>query len=580
MILLLACYAPSPKEAPPDGALGLGASNPFPSVELVRQDALFLDEQDLPATEVQWDVARLNRRAGFSVVQTSVVQFPEPVDAGSIGGQDAMGYGGSVQMVDLTTGEEIPVLVELDQNEDAAANPSLLVRPMRAMTVGHDVAVVVTAGVTQNGGPIALPEPEGHYAELHAALAQLGFAEVQLAWDFPVGSGTDTLDAMLGQIEAPTAWTLTDVEVGDEAPVAALMQAEGTYTVTNFLVDDALLEVTDAGVVAQGTAEAYLFVHVPASVADAAPGTVPVIVFGHGIFGNPKQYWADPDNLHQLAIADELGAIVVGTLWRGLNSEDYLHTVEVAGDFPRIEEVTDRLQQSVVNVTQLIALVQEGGLFSDPAFATIQDKVDPDATWYFGISLGGIEGAVTLANTDRVERGVLHVGGAYWSTMLERSVQWPPFAAIVTQDYTDAHERQVAYAASQLFWDPVDPANHAERLVGRDLLWQEAMEDDQVPNLTTELLMRSVGVPLATPAATAPFDIETVAMPVSGAAFTQFDPLTDASTTTNVPGVVTSAHSIPRTWPGMQRQTATFLRTGEVLHYCGTEVCSADNTGE
>ena len=47
---------------------------------------------------------------------------------------------------------------------------------------------------------------------------------------------------------------------------------------------------SDGTVLPTGTAEAFLYVHVPTSVADAPAGSVPVMIFGHGIFGEPQIY--------------------------------------------------------------------------------------------------------------------------------------------------------------------------------------------------------------------------------------------------------------------------------------------------
>lgn len=582
-MMLLACASPDPAAAPPDGVLDEGPLNPFPSVELVADGRLALAEDSLPATERSWDVARLNRREGFSVVQPAVVKLPEPLDPETVPGQAGIATDGPVRMIDLDSGELLPVLAELDANEDAAEHPALIVRPMKAMTPGHSVAVILTGALTSGGAPLALPEPEGHYAELRSRLAALGQTDVQLAWDFPVGAATGPVDGIAAQLRTPTAWSFDRVRTAEEDPplVEALMQVEGSFTAQDWLVDDASFVLDDDGLPQeQGEVEAYLYVHVPPSVADAPAGSVPILVFGHGIFGEPSYYFGDPDNAHQLEIADRLGAVVVATIWRGLSSDDYVSAIEVAEDFPRVGEITDRLGQGVGNTLALMALAQEGGLFDDPVFADIADKLDRDTMLWFGISLGSIEGAVTLASTDRIDRAVLHVGGADWSTMLERSVQWPPFAMVVSRDYTDAHLRQVAYAASQLHWDQVDPANYADRLGDRAILWQEAMEDDQVPNVTTELLLRSVGAPLGGPHASEPLGIELVELPASGPLLSQFDPETDPATTTNVPGGITDAHTIPRTWEGMKAQTVEFLASGNAAHFCGDAVCSASNPGE
>ncbi len=589
LAFLAACPAPDDTAAEAlGGALGLGRQNPFPSVELIGEDGhLALREGDLPVKEggIPWDFTPFARREGFSVVQPSVVLFDVPLDTASVGGPESIATDGTVRLVDLDTGETLWCFAELDAAPEALASGlrPLIVRPMKALTPGHRVAVVVTSGVTSGGQPLDVPAPEGHYAELHAELAALGQDDVVLAWDFPVARGNALLDAVLSATAvtpgAPT-WTRewdADVE-GTEPPAGLWKLAQGTLPTQNLLVDENHMELDADGVpAAQGTGNAYLMVAVPESVRDAAPGTVPVLLFGHGILSDPSDYLrADDDESGLVAFANEMGAIVVATEWRGLGGEDRLHAIEVAGEFSRFDEMPQMLAQGVADNVALLAAVREGTLMDEPIFGGLADRTQVS---YYGISLGGIEGAVMLANQDVVERGVLHVGGAAWSTMLERSAQWPPFDLVVSRNFPDPFDRQVLYAASQVLWDPVDPATYAAELSTGQWLWQEAIGDEQVPNLTTELLARSTGATLGEPAVTTPPGVLSQAMPFSGIGFAQFDPQVAMPAPENRPAPITDAHTIPRTWEGARAQAIHFYATGEVAHFCGTEPCSASNPG-
>ncbi len=585
ILALLACTPVEESSAEsPVGALGLGRNNPFPSVELVSDGAVALQAGDLPvAAEGQdWDFTLFNLRAGFSVVQPSIASFESPVDEDSVGGEAEIGIDGSVQMVDLDSGAPIPCFAELDAADDAIASGdrTLIVRPMMAMTPGHTVAVVVTSKVTSGGAPLDLPAPEGHYADLHAQLADLGYDDVSVAWDFPVGDGRALLDGVLAAVPVPGAhifsrtWTS-----GDDAPPpeGVWKQLEGSFTTANWLVDETHVELDASGAaVAQGTREAYLWVTIPESVRDSEPGTVPVLIFGHGIMSEPDDYLGGDDTEGVRALADALGAVVIATKWTGLTSDDRLHALEVAADFARFHEVPEMLVQGVADTSALVKYVAEGSLLQDEALAGL---ADPTQIYYYGISLGGIEGSVMFANQSAIPRGVFHVGGAAWATMLERSAQWPPFDIVASREYPDPWDRQLLYAATQVLWDPVDPAAHADRMVERDMIWQESMGDEQVPNLTTELLMRSVGGTLATPSVTTPYGIVPAAMTTTAPTMVQYDPEVGYPEPVNRPGASSGAHSIPRSWPGCIQQSAHFLETGEVAHYCGEAACSASNPG-
>ncbi len=586
LVLFLGCTTETADSADvPVGALGAGRTNPFPSVELVADGHLAFTAADLPIIDggTAWDLGRLNVRTGFSVVQPAIVDLGVAVDEASVSGPDRVATDGTVRMVDLDTGTALWCFAELDAAEEAVASGlrTLIVRPMEPLPDGHRVAVVVTSGVTSGGAPLSLPAPEGHYADLHAELATLGQDDVVLAWDFPVSRERRVLDGALAQLGSPGGGIVTELREsgGETAPPAGLWRlGEGTFTSTAFLVDEVRLELDADGLpVAQGPRDAYLMVAIPDSVKDAAPGSVPVLVFGHGILSEPWDYFGKSDDPSgMIALSNTLGVIVVATKWTGLSDEDQVHAIEVAGDFARFHEVPEMLVQGVADTVSLLGAVHGGTLLDDPAFAGL---ADPSQVWYHGISLGGIEGATTLANQDVVTRGVLHVGGAAWATMLERSSNWPPFDLVVTRTFPDPATRQMLYATTQLYWDPVDPAVHADRLTGGTWLWQESIGDEQVPNLTTELLARAVGLPLGTPGHTTPPGLTTVALPIAGKALTQFDPEVGLPDANNRPASRSGAHGAPRLWPGTQAQAAHFLTTGEVAHFCGEAPCSASNPG-
>jgi hypothetical protein len=234
----------------------------------------------------------------------------------------------------------------------------------------------------------------------------------------------------------------------------------------------------------------------------------------------------------------------------------------------------------VTNNRALIRLLTEGQLLDDPLFGGLADR---ERIYWYGISLGSIEGAVTFALQDQLSYGLLHVGGAAWSTMLERSSDWSVFEPLVQNSIPDPYDRQRLYAASQLFWDPVDPASYVADLQGKQLLWQASIHDEQVPNISTELLMRSVGVSLGSPAVTAPVGIETVALPARAPLWVQYDPELPAPPMNNRPAPVSGAHTTPRTWAECQEQVAAFFEAGAegaVISACGDQPCTASNLGE
>jgi hypothetical protein len=561
-LLSLACVEPVVREA---------SYFPFPREELITDGHVALEP--LPAGETAVPVERVSWRNGFSPVQTTVFELeslPTSLD--------------DVHAWDMATGEEWPVLVELDAWPDNDELPVLLVRPTRPYPVGTTILVAIGegTGLSRPGWLQAIEDGlpvEGVDVDATQQLMSLIRAfdvEPMQAVRFPVGDGTAPMRHLVEELSTPSTWAFDRVL----EPTHAHTIAEGSFTTDTWLTDTGAFELDSHGLpLAQGQADEDLYVFIPDGLEDAEPGSVPVWVFGHGIFSEPSAYLGDEEDPNGLvALATEAGAIVIATTWRGMTRDDLTTPIAVGNDFGRIPELTDKLQQGVANTLALSRMLAQTDFLEDEVFMGLPD---PSTLRYYGISLGGIEGAVLLANSDVLEFGVLHVGGSSWSTMLERSSNWSTFETLMEDAIPSPSERQLLYAASQLFWDPIDPALYAGELSGRPILWQESIGDEQVPNLTTRLLLEGVGVSLLEPAVD-PWMTPSTG-PLSGPAVAQFDPEVALPPETNRPSPVTGAHGAPRHWAGQRAQTARFLDPddpGVVEHFCGDAPCSASNPGD
>ncbi len=599
-LMLVACKG-EPEVAPHtyDGLLDLGRHNPYPNHLLIEDGHVALSDDMLPAGVAHPDFERVAWRTGFSPAQTSVLHLPNIDPSNFPTFLDIRVGEGSVRLVDLDTGAFLPVMAELDAWPEAV-NPSLLIRPLKTLPLDHRIGVAVLTDAVarpQSFDDLLFDAPAGnealasHAQELVAKLGEAGIAQddIAVAWDFPVAQAVTPLTSALSQTSFDGEVSITRVrnlDAGDTLPPHVWRSAEGTYTVTDFLVDDLTLDLQADGTVSPvGTAEAELFVIVPNSVADAPEGSVPVLVFGHGIFSAPELYLDlndDPSNV--LALAEELGAIVVGTTWRGLTLSDSVEVLQAASDFSLFATVPERLVQGQVNTRTLAEMAASGHLLENPIFlgASGQSLPNPDHVVYYGISLGSIEGAVMLANDPPFDAVVLHVGGGFWSTMLERSSNWSTFELLMEDGVPNPEDRQLLYAISQLWWDPVDPASYVDALSQKDVLYQYSLGDEQVANLTTEALIRSIDLPMLGPTADTLVGIPETTEPVRRAAV-QFDPERVAPPPTNRPAEVNGAHHAPRMWGGAQSQVVDYLSAetlGEIVHHCGAVVCSESNRGE
>ena len=296
----------------------------------------------LPYGETPVPVERVRWRSGFSPVQTTVLDPEQVLDRTTLPPPVGSGSPDGVALVDLTTGERIPALVELDAWPDNPETPRLLVRPLEPMHPGHRVAVSVSSDVRTvddeaYAGPTWFQHArtgmavEGstaqHYDELARSIEALGLPSPALAVDFPIGDGRLPLQSVIDALPSATDWEwlrVFDAEDGESLPDGAWIQAEGRFTTADWLVDDGMFAPdSDGHPQLQGEVEADLFVFIPDTVRDAAPGTAPVWIFGHGIFSHPSNYLANPDDPSGvIAVAREAGAIVLGTTWRGLTRSD------------------------------------------------------------------------------------------------------------------------------------------------------------------------------------------------------------------------------------------------------------------
>ena len=578
---------------------------PFPSMHYMNNGHVSLPD-DLPFSTdgTPIEPARLAWRKGFSVVQSSVISMDVALDPASLPAQSSPSTEGSVQLWDLTAKEPVLSFAELDAAEPIPdEHAALLVRPRDILVPGHRMAVVLTDAIRLTDGapmPIVdwyrdlqdgipgqdLSEWVDHYQALQDELEGLGVDGITLAFDFLVDDGGAPVRHVAENVGVPVSYSLDEVRSTDDGiimPDGGWRQLRGHYTVDNWLIEDLYFSLDASGIPEhQGLAEAELYVYMPESVRDADPGTVPVWIFGHGLFGEPDVYLGDIDDPSKVAkLANEAGAIVFATVWRGFKASDRIHAIQIADDFGRVHEVTERLTQGVANVVALSRLITESNVLDDPALLGLPDA--SGALRYYGISLGGIAGAVMIANNPRITHGVFNVGGGAWSTMLERSSQWIPFDWIMVEKVPSNQNRQLLYALSQMYWDPVDPMNHIANLIGHDLVWQEAIGDEQVANMTTRMLVRGVGATQLEPTFEPVVGIPSAEGPLRGPGYVQFDPELPRPAERNRPGVPSGAHSDPRTWPGSRQQVSHYLdwqSPGELLHHCGEAVCSASNPGE
>jgi hypothetical protein len=540
--VLAGCSASGPA-AVPEGCnplIGDDCLTPFPSAFIEVPDAttatglrISLPANALPAPRggMPLDSTRLDLHDGVSPATPFVVYFARGVNAAQLPTLDQLAQSATaastVQILNVATGERVPVFAELDANAGEGARQALLIRPMSRLLPATRYVIALVGLQDADGKPLVargfaalrdgteltnpLAAVKASYEQLFAALEGAGVtrSSLTLAWDVTTASDADVtghLVAMRDQALAMVdslSWTITSNTETTSDP-DRLREIIGTFEVPWFLTD-ATAQATlsaDAGgnPVLNGLGSASFVVDIPAC-AKTATGPLPVYVFGHGIFGTAANELESP---YEKQVGNFLCMVAVGTDWIGLSRDD-LPTVinDVLPDFSHFNIVTDRLQQAHVNAQVLTRLFLRH-LKNDPALQVNGHPVtNGSQIYYYGISNGGIQGGTYMALSEDVTRGALSVAGGEWTLMFQRSTGFLPLSTVLDAEYRDLLDQQILIALLQPDFDFSDPVGFAPHLLASPLpnapvkhvLVQEGIHDTTVPNVATRVLVRAVGMP-------------------------------------------------------------------------------------
>jgi hypothetical protein len=180
--------------------------------------------------------------------------------------------------------------------------------------------------------------------------------------------------------------------------------------------------------------------------------------------------------------------------------------------------VTARLEQSIADLLQFSHMVKHLDL--DVAPADGLPDLDTSRLGLVGQSLGAFMSGVFGALDRDIQATVINVGGAGLTYF---------FIAVAFQDYLARPDYAnlpqgfwELFLAFQMVNEGCDPANYVDWYLPsgphgpRNLLIQEAFEDDIVPNYSTELLARLVGAPHVAPEGLPAPGLSQAAAPLSG----------------------------------------------------------------
>lgn len=582
-----------------------------------------LDPQDLPLRggETPLDAAPFNAADGASPVVPILVHFGFDLDLSNAPGLTSVPSSVEgdppIALFNMDTGQRIRFFAEMDANVESGyeGRYALILRPMEPMEMGSRTVVVIRDDVLKKDGSPITPPPafaalrDGQittnqeiedvrpaYEEIFTFLGEHGYARERtvLAWDFHVASEEYLLGSVLSMRETvfdivgkgELQYTITKVE--DNPNENTLRIVEGDFEVPTYLKEDDTFEY-DAQHHPILQAQNRMYPYTMVIPKKAAGGPLPLVVIGHGIFGEGRAFLTgDGDGQALQKLAQDFGAVLVATDWIGLSGPDLNQIAdEVTQNLDRVSIITDKLQQSLMN-TLTMTKMTKAQISQDPMVMVNGQPLLDGRVFYWGASLGGIQGSGFISLSDEIERAVFGVPGSAWGTMLSRSIVFTPIKLIIKPSYRDPLDVQVLISLIQSRFDHADPANITKLMFKaplpdapkeRRVILQEAIGDSQVPNIATEILANAIGVKLMTPAFYSVAGLEEVSSPSTDSVLVQYrlenynNPLPPVENV--APPKDNDVHHAMNFLPNAHLQIAQLFLEGDVVQVCD-DTCDPD----
>lgn len=648
---------------------------PWPSNRFLAEDKttktghrLKLGAKTLPANAqgVHVAPAKLNRFDGYGVSSALMVHFPD-LDiskmATELDLQPSLEKNAQVVLLEVgadDTVTRIPTWTELDLTAPLPEKQMIFVRPGVILKEATRYVVAfrnlkTTKGDTITASPAFaalrdkatdgtfLAPRQARFDDLFALLAKDGVTreDTVLAWDFVTASSDvmhgDMLqmrDAELKALPMGADITITKVEAftKKEHPDTALLLT-GEMTVPSYLEgfavgsrlpkdmfdppeqSERLARDSDGKPKKTGTRKATFWVTIPHSAMDGSPHGI--VAYGHGLLGRGSQVKGGFNR----KIGNDYKLIHFACDWTGMASEDESAITQMIFEFSDFYMLPERMHQGFLEALLLGRAMRERFASLDHVKNAINKEtgkqvaiqIDKKRFYYTGISQGGIYGATYMALSTDVERGHLGVPGQNYSLLLQRSVDFTPFFAVMVAAYAESMDRALVLMSSQTLWDQVDPVSYyrhikAEPFAGNkahDVLLASAKGDWQVALVTNEVTTRSdIGVKLMANYGKEVSLVKTQAYPYKGSGLVNYDignpwpKLGNKPDDTPVPGLLCGEkgqcwaekncsakgtfkactlkdpHGRIRYLDHHNEQLVHFLDTGEIKDVCGADACT------
>ena len=176
------------------------------------------------------------------------------------------------------------------------------------------------------------------------------------------------------------------------------------------------------------------------------------------------------DNVEQLG--NEQDVLVCGSDWIGMAEEDVPNALRGA---PGPLALPDAARPPAAGLRRTgcssAARSSTPGAAADPAFRRDgRALIDTRRLFYYGNSQGGIAGGALTALAPDFTRSVLYVGAMNYSLLLQRSVDFDPFAAVLARALPrPARSAPLIISLLQVLWDRGEPNGYAWHMTRRPL---------------------------------------------------------------------------------------------------------------
>ncbi len=352
-----------------------------------------------------------------------------------------------------------------------------------------------------------------HFENLFDTLAAAGIPrnDLQIAWDFTTSSRENNTAAMLhirddALARYPNGVSYTIEDRSGDLISGMACRLEVTFDVPLYMTGGETgsgFNLGDNGLPEQNGFHPYsAALIVPISAQTEA---APLVAFGHGQLGAKEQVLGT----QSLAVAENFAFF--GLDWKGFSGDDTATVVNAltGGNISDFRVVPERMHQGFLNF--LIAMrtlsVEADGGPSTPLNEALNTYcggavLDGSKRYFFGGSQGGILGASLMAINTDIERGLLAVPGQSYNLLLNRSVNFDPFAAPLYSQYNwNALDMQMVLALVQGLWDRAEPTGYSkyirENLLpntpAHEVVVQVSKADHQVTNLGAHIMARTIG---------------------------------------------------------------------------------------